>query len=385
MSAKISLQSLPKEAYLSWLEIDLEAVRHNFRLMRELVGASSEVYAVIKADAYGHGAVPVAQALLKEGVTRFCVARVEEATELRAAGIDAPILVFAPPFLAQALVAAELQLDICVCAPSHIEAVAEAQRQTGTTIGVHIKTDIGMGRLGVPPEDVKALVEMCDRLQTTVDGIMTHFPCADATSFDETAQMAAKFRALRDDLMQSYPGRKFVFHTANSAAAMRSADTWFDAVRCGIALYGQFPSANMERKINLRPAMTLKSRIGFIKNVESGTGISYGHIYKTEHPARLATVPLGYADGFPRAATNASDFIVCGKLAPQVGRVCMDQVVIDISQVPEAQIGDEVIAFGVGQGQVLRAEDVAARYDSIGYELTTRIGGRLGRVYLGAE
>lgn len=385
MSEAVYGQAMPTDGFLSWLEIDLSAIRHNYRLIREHVNPETDVYAVIKADAYGHGAVPVAHALLKEGATRFCVARVEEAAELRKGGIDTPILVLAPPFLPQALIAARLQLDIVVCDAVHIKAVAEAQSISNETIGVHIKTDVGMGRLGVPPDDVKGLVELCNKLNVPVDGIMAHLPSADATTFDETVPMLEQFRKLKDDLTQAFPKRKFVYHVANSAATMRCADAWMDAVRCGIALYGQFPSVEMEREFDLRPAMTLKSVIGFIKDVPAETGISYGHIYKTPTAARLATIPIGYADGFPRAASNAADVIIHGKLAPQVGRVCMDQIVVDISGIPGAQVGDEVILFGVGQSQELRAENVAARFGSIGYELTTRIGKRLGRTYLGAE
>jgi alanine racemase len=382
LNLETSLPPLPRDAYLSWLEIDLDAVRHNYRVLRTHVAAPTAVYAVIKADAYGHGAVSVARALLQEGATQFCVARVEEAAELRSAGITTPILVLAPPFQAQAAVAAKLDTSIVICDPTHAEAVAAAQQQSGHPIGVHIKTDVGMGRLGIPPAEVKSLLEFCDRLRVPVDGIMAHLPCADASSFASTATMIHHFRDLQSEILQSYPGRRLIFHVANSASTMRSADSWLDAVRCGISLYGQFPSVEMERQFDLRPAMTLKSRIGFIKDVPAGTPISYGHTYKTPAPARLATVPLGYADGWPRHASGKANFLVHGKPAPQVGRVCMDQVVLDITTIPEARLGDEVTAFGKLDDTILRAEDVAARFDSIGYELTTRIGKRLPRFYL---
>jgi alanine racemase len=372
---------LERDWYLTWLEIDLAAIRHNYRTLRNHVAAQSEIFAVIKADAYGHGAVEVARALLLEGALQFCVARVEEAAQLRSEGITAPILVLAPPFAGQALVAARLGLSIVVCDPAHVEAVAEAQQHTGTAVGVHIKTDVGMGRLGLPPADVKSLLELCDRLRVPVDGIMAHLPCADASSFSSTETMIRKFRDLQSEIRDTFPGRRMIFHVANSAATMRSADAWLDAVRCGISLYGQFPSVEMERKFDLRPAMTLKSRIGYIKEVAADTPISYGHTYKTPAAARLATVPLGYADGWPRHASGQGDFLVRGKAAPQVGRVCMDQIVIDITAIPEARLGDEVTAFGAAGDAILRAEDVAARFGSIGYELTTRIGKRLVKMY----
>ena len=381
MNPNSHLPNLDREAYLSWLEIDLAAIRHNYRFLRNHVAPESALYAVIKADAYGHGAVEVASALLQEGVSQFCVARVEEAAELRNAGINTPVLVLAPPFAGQARAAARLGVSIVVCDPAHVHAVAEAQQHTGQTIGVHIKTDVGMGRLGLPPEDVKALVTLCDQQRVPVDGIMAHLPCADASSYAPTEVLVSRFRDLQNEIGEAYPGRRMIFHVANSAATLRSADAWLDAVRCGISLYGQFPSVEMERGYDLRPAMTLKSRISYIKDVPAGTPISYGYTYTTPAPARLATVPLGYADGYPRQASNNADFLVHGKAAPQVGRVCMDQVVLDISSIAGAKIGDEVVAFGIVQDAVLRPEDVAARFGSIGYELTTRIGKRLPRFY----
>ena len=379
------LPQLNKEECLSWAEIDLAAILHNYKALRHHVHSDTEIFGVVKADAYGHGAVAVSKLLLAAGVRQLCVARVEEAIELRQAGIAAPILVLAPPLEAQALVAAKYELAVVVCASIHISAVAEAQRSTGVDIGVHIKTDVGMGRLGIPPAEVKDLLALCDRLRVPVDGIMAHLPCADAADGTSTIAMVQQFRALAAKIRQDFPGRRMEFHLANSASTMRFSESWLDAVRCGISLYGQFPSVEMERGFDLRPAMTVKSRITFIKNVPAGTAISYGHIYQTKAAARLATVPLGYADGYPRQATNRTKFIVHGKLAPQVGRVCMDQLILDVSDIPEVLTGDEVIAFGVGQGCELRAEDVAAEFDSIGYELTTRIGRRLPRFLVNDE
>lgn len=379
---KTDLPELDTDAYLSWLEIDLAAIRANYKTLRNHVASASAVYAVIKADAYGHGAVEVVGALLEAGAHQFCVARVEEAVELRQAGITSPVLVLAPAFKPQALVAARHDLAVVVCDPAHIEGVAEAQRATGRPVSVHIKTDLGMGRLGIPPAEVTTLLEQASRLGVPVDGIMAHLPCADGATFTSTEALLADFQQLRTQILARHPGMGLVFHIANSAATMRSNAAWFDAVRCGISLYGQFPSVEMERKFELRPAMTMKSCIGFLKQVEAGTPISYSHTYKTPAPARLATIPLGYADGYPRHASNQTHFLLHDKPAPQIGRVCMDQVVLDVTAIPQAKLRDEVIAFGVSPtGAELRVEDMAAQFGSIGYEVTTRVGKRLPRFY----
>ncbi len=381
MIPQSSLPSLPSESYLSWAEIDLAAIRHNYRIFRQHIDPATKVFAVIKADAYGHGAVETARALLNENAPQFCVARVEEAVQLRDAGIDVPILVLAPAFRPQALIAAKYACSVVVCDASHITAVAEAQTRTGIKVPVHLKLDVGMNRLGTIPVNASALVDLCIKLGVLIEGIMAHLPCADAESFETTEPMIDLFLQAKQELHTKLDNGT-IFHICNSAAALRSPRAWLDAVRIGISLYGQYPSVEMERNIDLKPAMTLKTRITYLKDVPSNTPVSYSHTYKTSGPARLATVPLGYADGWPRHASGRADFIINGQLAPQVGRVCMDQVVLDVTGIPNVNLGDEAIAFGNGQGTTLRAEDVSARFDSIGYELTTRLGKRVPRLFM---
>ncbi len=377
-----SVNRLENEAYLSWVEVNLSAIRHNYRLMLRHLSQGPHLFPVIKADAYGHGAVPVAHLLQAEGAPRLCVARVEEAVELRDNNITTPLLVLSPPLLPQAVIAAQHQLEVVVCDMAHLNAVIHAQTRTGKHIPVHIKTDVGMGRLGVPPEEVLQLLNVCRENNIIVLGIMSHFPCADSSDPSATLAMTETFHHLRHQVDATNPGHQMIFHISNSAGGIRFPRARFDAVRSGIALFGQQPSLEMEHTLPLQPAMNLKTRIIFLKDVPSGTAVSYCQTYHTSRPSRLATLPLGYADGYPRHASNKTEFLLHGKRAPQVGRVCMDQLVIDVTDIPEAAIGDEVLAFGSDSSGVLRAEEVAHRFDSIGYELTTRIGKRLPRFFL---
>lgn len=377
-----SLHPLERDTYLSWVEVDLSAIRNNYRALRNHLSAGVELFPVVKADAYGHGAVPVARLLQTEGAERLCVARVEEAVELRQSGITANLLVFSPPFLPQALIAAEYGFETVVCDVQHIEAVAQAQAATDKQIAVHIKIDVGMGRLGIRPDEVMSMLQVCRQQKVTVRGIMSHFPCADASDPAETLAMNIEFMNICEHVNAAHPKHNMVFHISNSAGGIRFPDAWFHAVRSGIALFGQRPSIEMECPFPLQPAMNLKTRIIFLKNVPAATPISYCHTYVTKKTSRLATLALGYADGYSRHASNKTEFLVHGKLAPQVGRVCMDQLIIDVTDIPETVLGDEVLAFGSDHDGTLRAEEVAARYNSIGYELTTRIGKRLPRFFL---
>lgn len=367
---------------LSWIEVDLDAIRHNYRELRRRVASHVDIFAVVKADAYGHGAVPVAQVALQEGAAALCVARVEEAQELRQAGINDRIIVFAPPLGAQAALLVELECEGAVCAPEHVEALMAACRRLGRKSKVHVKVDVGMGRLGVPPE--KALEFLRFVSQHTgleVTGVFGHLPCADTPQESLTKSQIATFQSVRETILGA--GFKNVtFHLANSAAILDYPEAHFDAVRPGISLYGQSPSLEVKARPDLLPAMSLKSRVIFLKQVPKGTGLSYGHTFVTQRESRIATIPLGYADGYPRHASNRTHMVIANQRVPQVGRVCMDFCLVDVTDLADVRIGDEVLAFGKSGNVVLPAEKVAQDIGTIGYELTTRIGQRLPRVYL---
>ena len=371
---------LQREDYLSWIEVDLQAVRENFRTIRQRVRSDTDIFPVVKADAYGHGAVEVCQTLQSEGATRFCVARVEDAIDLRQGGIQSRILVLAPPLGPQAVLAARHDLEVLVCAREHLDAIQTAQNAGFGSVQVHLKIDIGMGRLGIPPGESIAFLEMCDLMGIQVIGIMSHLPCADFCDDNATLPFVKKFTELKSKLVDSNRS-SLIFHTANSAATLRYPESYFDAVRCGVTLYGQYPAMRLRDAVPLKPAMSLFSRIIYIKDVPSGTPLSYCHTYYTQRPSRIATVAIGYADGYPRHASNNASLVLHGVRVPQVGRVCMDQLLIDITNVPHARIGDPVMAFGVNNGVELRAEELAESFDSNGYEITSRIGKRLPRFY----
>ena len=374
---------LNQDAWLSWIEIDVEAVRHNFRLFRSLVPATTALFAVVKADAYGHGAIPVAQALTQEGADILCVARVEEALELRAAGIETPILVFAPPFAPQAMAAAGKNISLTIASVEHLAAVSQAVAATGADIPVHIKVDVGMGRLGIAPSDALTLAQvMLGRPGIVLAGVMTHFPCADSGQKEITLKQLESFLEVRRAFHDAGIFPRF-FHCANSAAALDFPESHLDAIRPGISLYGLMPSPDVVARPDLRPAMHLRSRITFLKEVSASTPLSYGGTFVTSRPSRIATVPVGYADGYPRQAGNHATGLLHGQRVAQVGRVCMDQILLDVTDVKEVSTGDTVTLFGQDNGDFLTAEELAVAAGTIGYEITTRIGKRLPRYLRG--
>lgn len=367
---------------ISWIEIDLGAIRHNYRELKKYAAPNVEVFGVIKADAYGHGAVKTARVLVEEGAKVLCVARAEEAAQLREAGICSRILVFGPPLSGQAVALLGLDCEMVVCAEDHVEAIVAAARVLKKVARVHVKIDVGMGRLGLPPSHA---VEFIRKITTfdcmKIAGVMSHLPCADTTDRELTSKQIATFASVRDTIKTAGIDVP-CFHLANSAALLDFPEAHFDAVRPGISLYGQLPSFEVQARPNLIPAMSMKTRVIFVKDVPAGTGLSYGHTFVTRRPSRIATVPLGYADGYPRHASNKTQMAVRGTLVPQVGRVCMDLLLIDVTDVPDVAVGDEVLAFGRSGNTVLRPEVVAQQIGTIGYELTTRVGQRLQRVYL---
>lgn len=372
--------ALPPHAWLAWLEIDLAAIRHNYRIFRDRAAASTAVFAVVKADAYGHGAVDVARALVEEGADRLCVARVEEALELRHAGISAPLLVFAPPFEAQATAVPDGGIALTACDTAHLDAIAAAAGSSGRTLSVHMKVDVGMGRLGVRPEDALDFARAAAaRPGISLEGVMTHFPCADSPPRSVTERQIADFLTVRTALLDAGI-RPRMFHCANSAASLDFPEAHLDAIRPGISLYGQYPGPDVAARVPLRPAMRFRSRVTFVKDVPAGRGLSYGHTFVTEKPSRIATVPVGYADGYPRHASNRARALVHGVAVPQVGRVCMDQILLDVTGLPDVVPGDIVTLFGADGDASYTAEEFAADAGTIGYEITTRIGKRLPRL-----
>lgn len=365
--------------------VDLGAVRSNVRRMRE-IAAPAGVMAVVKADAYGHGMVECARAAVEAGASWLGVALPEEALALRAAGLGGRILTWlhAPGDAFAELVLADV--DISVSGLWALREVTEAVRATGRPARIQLKADTGLGRNGAQPRDWPLVVEEAVKAQkdglVTVTGLWSHFACADEPRHPSVGAQLALFRdALA--LAEGAGLRPEVRHIANSPAALLLPESHFDLVRSGLATYGVSPAPQegSAADFGLRPAMTLVGRLALVKQVDAGHGISYGHTYHTTRQTRLGLVPAGYADGIPRAASNVGPVWIDGVRHTIAGRVAMDQFVVDLDE-QEAGVGDEVVLFGAGDHGEPTAQDWAECVDTIAYEIVTRIGPRVPRVYL---
>ncbi len=368
--------------WLTWAEIDLDAIAHNVRQLKRHIGERVELMAVVKANAYGHGAAPVARTALKSGASRLAVNRAVEGIELRRAGIAAPILIlgYFPPWEAEAVV--RHNLTPTVTEREVASALAEAAARQGKAVPLHVKVDTGMGRFGLLPEEVVDFVKsLADFPNLRLEGLYTHFATADEADKSHTRRQFGVFLQVLKRLEEAgieVPVR----HAANSAATLDLPETHLDMVRCGIAIYGLYPSAEVSRSVALRPAMSLKSRVARLRTLPAGSCISYGCTYVTSSPTRVALVPVGYGDGYHRLLSNRGQVLIRGRRAPILGRVCMDQLVVDVSGIPGVRLDDEVVVFGRQGEEEISAEEVAAWAETINYEVTTSVLPRVTRVYL---
>jgi alanine racemase len=375
---------MPAPVASSWLEIDLSAIRHNLRLVRQHVGPTVAVLAVVKANAYGHGATEVAKAVLAAGALGCAVGNLAEAIALRHAGVTAPILVmgYTPVEYADEAVVHDISVNVFDASVARAFSRAAIKRQRPARI--HVKVDTGMGRLGVLSGQADEAIAEIEALEgVAVEGVFTHFSCADC---DEgyTREQIARFTPIT----RRYGQGRHV-HACNSAGALAYPEAHFNLIRLGLAMYGMDPFASRGLDVpdvplcaQLQPALAWKARIAQVKWLPEGHGVSYGATYRCEGERRIAVVPVGYGDGFRRAPANAGEALVRGRRAPIVGRVCMDQTMLDVTGVPDAQAGDEVVLLGGQGGECIRAEDIAARVGTINYEVTTAITARPPRLYL---
>lgn len=375
-------------------EIDLHAVRHNVGVLREVV-APAEVWAVVKANAYGHGAVDVARAALDAGADGLCVALVQEGVELRRAGIESPVLVLSEQSSGSIddLVAA--RLTPTAYNEAHIDALAAAVSAAGLSdYNVHLKLDTGMRRVGAEPAAVGGVLACFEGHSPTLrlGGVFTHLACADEPGARANDEQLDRFDDVLDELrVRLGPGADDVLvHAANSAAAIAIPRARRSVVRCGIAIYGISPGPGLAGTAaavvgRLRPAMRLVASVSHLKRVEAGTHISYGWRYRTDRDTVLATVPIGYADGVPRRLGGVdgrpgAEVLIGGRRCPIVGVVTMDQLVVDVGPAgAEVAIGDEVVLIGTQGDAVIRAEDWADLADTIGYEIVCGISARVPR------
>jgi alanine racemase len=361
-------------------EISLPALRHNLQVVTRLVGPAT-VLAVVKANAYGHGAVPVSRAFLAAGAHRLGVATVAEGLELREAGITAPIVVLGGifPEEIQSLLDGHLTPVLHSHEAIHAQNLAASSRHISRPLPVHLKVDTGMSRLGLPPEDVLAILGSSWPATLQVEGLMSHLARADEPDPAPTEDQLATFRALLDAVKSLGLAVPFT-HIAGSAAILRFPSSHCNMVRPGLMLYGYAPGSASSP--TLRPALTWKTRIVQVKRIQTGQAVSYGGTFVAARPTTLAVLPVGYADGYGRGLSNRGRVLIGGRHAPVVGRVCMDLTIVDVTDHPLPHPGDEVVLLGE-QGQArITADDLAAWLNTISYEILCQIGRRVVRVYL---
>ena len=360
--------------------VDLNALTHNYQEVARRIG-DRKVLAVVKAQAYGHGAIPVSRRLVELGIHMLGVALVEEGRDLRDAGITAPILVMAPVFPGQAEVIVNAKLTPVVYTLAMTRALSDAVAGTGRTLGVHVKIDTGMGRIGLSPEEAVDFVVAVGKLPgLAIEGLMTHF--ADADLRDKAFARAQMDRF--ESLIRSLEAKGITIplrHAANSAAVLEYDRALLTMVRPGLMLYGYNP---LESRVSadLRPVLSLVTRVAFLKRVPRGVPISYGRTFVTNRESLIATIPLGYADGYSRGLSNKGEAIVRGARVPVAGRVCMDMTMLDVTDVPGVAEGDEVVLIGAQGNERITADDIAARTGTIAYEVLCGISCRVPRVIM---
>lgn len=372
----------------TWAQIDLDAIRHNYDVIRASLSPTVRMMAIVKADAYGHGAVYVARELQANGADWFGVSNLEEAIQLRNAGITQPILIlsYTPPEEAARLAA--FQVTQTVISREYAEQLNAAAVQAGVSLTVHIKLDTGMSRVGFFYHDTQtdaAVLEdiqaVCHLPQLKAQGIFTHFASAD----EQQGETATRHQfQLFGSAVQGLEERGITFelrHCCNSAATLLYPDMQLDMVRPGIILYGLAPSPWLKARLPLHPAMSLKTAISQVKTVPMDTSVSYGGTYTTDKGTTLATVPIGYADGYPRSLSNKARMLVQGTEAPLVGRVCMDQCMLDVTDIPDTCEGMVVTVFGSDGNREIPVEEFAALSGFINYESVCLIGKRVSRIF----
>lgn len=366
-------------------EIDLAAFRHNMDAVKKLIKGHSRIMAVIKANAYGHGAHVIASEALKCGAEYLAVARLNEAVYLRKRGIDAPVLLCGQSLPLHAEEYIKYNIIVSVHSLRAAEALSSEAVKLGAVIPVHVKVDTGMGRLGIIADAAESAGEIKRTVElpgVEVKGVYSHFANADCADKSHAELQLNKFMEIRERVIPCF-GTAPLFHIANSAAVMELPGSHLDIVRPGIMLYGLYPSSEMNReKTILKPVMSLKSQINQVKEVTAGFAVSYGSTFTTEKESLIATVPAGYADGYSRLLSGRGEMLVRGRRAPVIGRVCMDLSMLDVSSIPGACEGDEVVLFGEQGGEFLGADEIAEKTGTISYEVVSAISSRVPRIYI---
>lgn len=367
----------------AWAEIDLDAIAYNTRNIKKLIG-DKDLIAVVKANCYGHGVIDIIPTLLENGVSRFAVAMISEALEIRDNKITAPVMIlgFTPLYLGEELI--NNNIEQTVYDLDYARELSKIALTLNKKAKIHIAIDTGMGRIGFLPNEksIDNITEICSLEGIEVIGIFTHFSTSDEKDKEYSHEQFTKMLSVMDTLKKrgiDIPLK----HVANSGAIIDLPDTYLDAVRAGIILYGYYPSDEIDKNnLALKPALTLKATITNVKTLEKDMYVSYGRTFKTSNETIVATIPVGYADGYLRKLAENGKVIIKGEFAPIIGRICMDQFMIDVTNIPDVKIGDEVILLGEKNGLKYNADDMAKKLDTINYEVTCMLKSRLPRVYI---
>ncbi len=361
--------------------VDCASFRHNLEAVRSYIGPRVRIMAVIKANGYGHGMLHLAREAGAWGITDFGVARVHEGLELRSAGYGQRILVFESPARDALRDAIAQDLTLTVTEPAILDVIEEEVRRMGKRAVVQVKVDTGMGRLGLPAEHAMELVLRAARSHhVTLSGVYSHFATSEDADQAFALQQLERFSSFLEGVRRAgieVPER----HMANSGAIMTLPGSYFDMVRPGIMLYGYPPGHRMPERYPVQPVLSLVSRVAFLKDVPSGTSISYGRRYFTGGPARIATVPMGYGDGYSRLLTGKAEVLIRGRRYPVIGTICMDQLMVNVSGNAQIAVGDDVVFLGVSGGERITAWDVASHTGTIPYETTCALTPRVPRLY----
>ena len=358
--------------------VNLGAISHNVREIRKRVGNRRHLMAVVKADGYGHGAVEVSRVALRSGADYLGVALPEEAQELRKAGVDAPIVVLGLIQTDEAYKVVDLRLAQAVGSLELLEALNQEAGKASTQVNVHIKVDTGMGRIGVKPDEALSFIRKAKSFKNlNVEGVFTHFSSADEKDKAFSDQQLRVFDWVLREIQLA--GIEIpIKHMANSAAILDLPQSYYDMVRPGIMLYGLYPSREVSHSIELRPAMVFKTKVAAVKVVPPGAPISYNRTFITKKRTKVATLPLGYADGYSRLLSNRGEVLIKGRRVPIIGSVCMDMIMVDVSAIEHIQPGNEVIIFG----EEISVDEVAAKIGTINYEVVCAVGKRVPRIYV---
>jgi len=362
----------------TWAEVNLKNLAHNFSQIKKILSPKTKIMVCVKADAYGHGLIPVSKKLVSCGVDYLAVASIDEGIKLRKAGVKLPILILGLILKKDIGPLFEYKLTTTVCDEELARALNSKARVKGSNLNVHIKVDTGMGRIGVLHKDAHELVKKIHKMKyVNIEGIFTHFAFADMSS-EFTSYQIGLFNDLIRNLSKEGINIPLI-HSANSMGVIGYKDSHFNMVRPGLVIYGLYPRRDI--KLKLKPVLSLKTRVLFVKKLPKGYGVSYGHDYVTKNDTTIVTLPIGYGDGYPRNLSNRAPVLIRGGRFKISGRICMDQIMVDVGDL-KARVGDEVVLIGSQEKNKITAEELASLCDTIPYEIVCGLGSRVPRVYI---